>query len=397
MTQRCAAVVLAGGESRRFGTDKLAAQVDGRLLLDSAIAGLPEDAVVIVVGPQRPVERAVRFVREQPAGGGPATALVTGLAEALTVGADRIVVLPGDAPAAGRAAMLLLDALAAAPGVTAVVGTDATGFEQPLQLALLPEAAAALVEAAGPDRARGGSARSLVHRLTPPAVPHRLPTAEHWDIDTPEQLRAWSVRDSPAVQQIVDAVANLATRKCPVLLALDGASGAGKSLLASALALKVSATVVQGDDFYNPALALLTSHQRERIPDSEVAQTVFDWRRLRTEALEPLMRGESARYRPYDWAANDGRLGRAVDLAPADLIIVEGVYSSRPELADLVDLTVRVEVSERLRRQRLDERGNDVHRRSFWQRGEHYYFTRLRPPGSFDLHVQGGAEAEIRK
>ena len=64
-----AVVVLAGGQSRRFGADKLAAPVEGERLLDRAVAGLPDDAYMIVVGPE--------------VSGGPAAAMVTGLRTAL--------------------------------------------------------------------------------------------------------------------------------------------------------------------------------------------------------------------------------------------------------------------------------------------------------------------------
>ena len=76
-------VVLAGGESRRFGSDKLAADLDGRTLLDATLASVPAGLPVVVVGPARPVRRDVRFVREDPPGGGPAAALVAGLTAAL--------------------------------------------------------------------------------------------------------------------------------------------------------------------------------------------------------------------------------------------------------------------------------------------------------------------------
>lgn len=188
------AVVLAGGQARRFGADKLAAAVDGRPLLDQAIHGLPADLSVLVVGPERSVARAARFVREEPPGGGPAAAMVTGLAAALAAGATEIMVLPGDAPHAGRGVRLLLDVLHGDPSVTAVVGTDAGGFDQPLQLALRRSAARALIAAAGAGAGAGESARVLVNRLDPPAVRCRLPPDASYDIDTPEQLRAWTER-----------------------------------------------------------------------------------------------------------------------------------------------------------------------------------------------------------
>ncbi len=140
--RRVTAVVLAGGASRRFRPDKLAERVEGQSLLDQVLASLPEQvAAVIVVGPVRDVARPVIFTSEEPAGGGPAAALVAGLRRALDESSDAIVTLPGDAPLAGKAASILLSRLEGEPSIEAVVGVDASGREQPLQLALRPAAA----------------------------------------------------------------------------------------------------------------------------------------------------------------------------------------------------------------------------------------------------------------
>jgi molybdopterin-guanine dinucleotide biosynthesis protein A len=50
---RVTAVVLAGGASQRFPPDKLAQLVDDESLLDRALASLPEEFVVVVVGSAR--------------------------------------------------------------------------------------------------------------------------------------------------------------------------------------------------------------------------------------------------------------------------------------------------------------------------------------------------------
>ena len=110
------AIVLAGGESRRFGSDKLAADLGGRALLDHALDGLPAHTAIAIVGPERPMDRDVTFLREDPPGGGPAAGLIAGLTWALEAGAEVILVLPGDAPGAGRAANLLLAAVAQPAG-----------------------------------------------------------------------------------------------------------------------------------------------------------------------------------------------------------------------------------------------------------------------------------------
>ena len=188
-----AAVVLAGGESRRFGADKLDADLGEGSLLEHALAGVPVDADLIVVGPRRAVGRRARFVREEPAGTGPAAAMIAGLSVALGSAPDAILVLPGDAPGAGTAAMILLAALDADPEASIVMATDATGREQPLQLALRPAGAAALIMSAGESKGAGQSARALLGRLQPPPRPVALAEADHFDIDTVEDLDTWII------------------------------------------------------------------------------------------------------------------------------------------------------------------------------------------------------------
>ena len=383
------AVVLAGGRSRRFGTDKLRQRVDGRPLLDLAISQLPAGTEVVIVGPEAP--------------GGPAAALVAGLTRALPMHPDAIVVLPGDAPQAGLAAAELLARLCES-AVDAVVAVDPYGREQPLQLALRPSAAEALVTAAGPSRAVDGSARSLISVLD--ATRHPLSAAAVFDIDTPAQLRTWELRTSPAVEQVLAQLPGENTGKAAaaessigatfrvfsspgsaVVVALDGPSGAGKSTLAGALALRTRCVVVESDRFYSPDLG------REAPPgewsDAEVAARVIDWRRLRAEVLEPLRAGRPARFAPFDWAAYDGSPARPQTLGPAPVIVLEGVYSARPELADLVDLSVYVGAEPAERQTRLDTRPDAAAWREFWERGEQYYFSRVRPPESFDLQLRG--------
>jgi molybdopterin-guanine dinucleotide biosynthesis protein A len=181
-----AAIVLAGGEARRFGSDKLTADVDGRALLEVALDGLPRDWGVAVVGPLRPLARGVTFLLEDPPGGGPAAGLITGLIWALTTDVEAIITLPGDAPGGGRAAVLLRAELARQPR-DAVVGVDGSGREQVLQLALRPAAARLLVELAGPDRGHDQSVRRLVTSLTPARL--TLPDDLCADVDTVDQLR----------------------------------------------------------------------------------------------------------------------------------------------------------------------------------------------------------------
>ena len=73
------------------------------------------------------------------------------------------------------------------------------------------------------------------------------------------------------------------------------------------------------------------------------------------------------------------------------MIVLDGVYSARPELADLIDLAILVEAADdTVRRQRLLAREGAPfmdawHRR--WDVAEDYYFTHVRPRSSFDLVI----------
>ena len=93
-------VLLAGGASSRFGTDKLSARVGEHDLLSLTLSLLPPGHPVTVVGPERPLEpvvtdgpqgpspRTVTWVRESPAGSGPARAVHAGVAAALAAAPD---------------------------------------------------------------------------------------------------------------------------------------------------------------------------------------------------------------------------------------------------------------------------------------------------------------------
>lgn len=112
---RVGAIVLAGGRSRRFGRDKLAEPVDGRPLLDHAIARVlalgPETDVVVVTAPDAersaPVPDGVRRASDAVAGEGPLAGLLAGL-DALDEDVERVIVVGGDMPDLVPAVLALL-------------------------------------------------------------------------------------------------------------------------------------------------------------------------------------------------------------------------------------------------------------------------------------------------
>ncbi|WP_158540979.1 uridine kinase [Thiomonas sp. X19] len=167
-------------------------------------------------------------------------------------------------------------------------------------------------------------------------------------------------------------------------MALDGCSGVGKSTLARRLASLLDAVVIEGDDFYAGGV-----HLRDDTPAERVG-ACLDWRRQR-EVLINLHEGQVARHHAFDWDAFDGSLCAAEALiAPAPVVILEGVYSARPELSDLVDLRVFVNLNDVVRLRRLQARDGGIGAwEQQWIDAEAHYFEHVLAGLPFDLIITG--------
>jgi uridine kinase len=169
-------------------------------------------------------------------------------------------------------------------------------------------------------------------------------------------------------------------RACVV--AIDGRSGAGKSTLAAQLAEALGACVLDSDDFFAGGVAVRSDAPEDR------ARDCIDWKRQRP-VLAALRAGREASYTAFDWEAFDGRLEAEPTVAVAgSVVIFEGVYTARPELADLVDLRILLQVSEATRVARLLAREGSIGAwERQWHEAEEWYFTHVAPPRGFDVIV----------
>lgn len=189
MTETVSVIVLAGGTSRRFGSDKLAALLpDGRSVLDHCLLGMPSSWPLVVVGPPRVVPSSVagrvRFVQESPAGGGPLAGVAAGLAVVTgdVVTGDVVGVAAGDVPRAGDVLPLLAAALGSDPSVAAAVLRDAGGQANPLLAAYRVKDLRDAMPSS-PANLPARTLLSLAHVLVRPGF-------DVFDIDTPADLAA---------------------------------------------------------------------------------------------------------------------------------------------------------------------------------------------------------------
>ena len=127
----------------------------------------------------------------------------------------------------------------------------------------------------------------------------------------------------------------------PLVVAVDGRGGAGKSTLAERL--------------------------RRTVPGSEVVHTddvawnhaYFDWGGLLVEhVLQPLHRGEAVTFRPPAWAEH-GRPGAIRVAAGADVVWVEGTGIIREQCAPWLDASIWVQGDLDEQERRLAARDGD--------------------------------------
>ena len=148
-----------------------------------------------------------------------------------------------------------------------------------------------------------------------------------------------------------------ATGRALVLVGLGGHGAAGKSTLARAVP---GAQIVQTDAFWDGR--------------------GFDLARLRREVLDPLTRGEPARYEAHDWVAGTSAGTRTV--TPRGTVVVEGVCALHRDLRDAYQVRVWVEAPREARLARAVARDGEGAREAWeqvWLPSEERYVARDDP------------------
>lgn len=183
----------------------------------------------------------------------------------------------------------------------------------------------------------------------------------------------------PALQVIGKALRE--TDK-PVLVAVDGRCGSGKTTFAARCAQVFDdCSVLHMDDFFLPP----DKRTPERLaqPGGNV-----DYERAEEELFAPLSRSEAAAYRPFDCAAGD--FGGMIGVPCARLNIVEGTYALHPTLAKYAQVKVFFTCSPQAQLARLERRETAEKLEQFrekWIPLEEAYFTSLSIEGLCDVTI----------
>lgn len=161
-------------------------------------------------------------------------------------------------------------------------------------------------------------------------------------------------------------------RRPPLVLGIAGGSGSGKSTIARSVleALAPGQGILLQQDHYYRSQAHLPAAERAGVNYDHPDALELD---LLTSHLDALRTGETIERPTYDFTIHD-RLKEGIHLAPAPVIVVEGILvladerlRSRFEVKLFVDTDPDIRVMRRIRRD-IEQRG-----RTFAQVRKQYY------------------------
>ncbi len=156
------------------------------------------------------------------------------------------------------------------------------------------------------------------------------------------------------------------------IIAIEGGSASGKTTLAGILAEVYDCNVFHMDDFF------LRPEQRTPERFAEIGGNV-DRERFAEEVLEPLKRGETVCYRPFDCGA--WALGDPITVEPKKLTVIEGVYSMHPNLEECYDCSFYLDIDAEYQKERILKRNPPALAKRFfeeWIPLENRYFEGMR-------------------
>jgi len=174
-------------------------------------------------------------------------------------------------------------------------------------------------------------------------------------------------------------IEKLLQQKNKVIIAIEGSSASGKTTLGKVLEQRYECNVFHMDDFF------LQLEQRTKERLSEPGGNV-DRERFLEQVLFPLKRNETIQYRRFD--CSTFTILPAVEMVPRRLNVIEGAYSTHPAFGKYYDLSVFLDITPELQKERILKRNADKKAERFfkeWIPMEHRYFEKFDVKKSCDV------------
>jgi uridine kinase len=194
-------------------------------------------------------------------------------------------------------------------------------------------------------------------------------------------LTEWCRMSQPPLTEIVDELRRRRHSATPLLIAIEGFGGSGKSTFAAALKDALgSAHVVSIDDFI----------VKEKIT-APWEQGAFDRERLEAQVLRPASDHQRVGYQRLLWDTNT--LSDPIVAPAVDYLIVEGISSYHPDIAHYYSYKIWIDTPIDIARERGRARDGDnenAQHWDLWAQNDLSYQRRFHPELAADLIVSNG-------
>lgn len=157
------------------------------------------------------------------------------------------------------------------------------------------------------------------------------------------------------IEQIAEQISKDKSRVWPVLIAVEGFGGSGKTTFANKLAdILGDAYVINIDDFI----------VKEKLAESSWDKGAFDRERLEEEVLAPITAGKSATFRKLIWSANE--LSAPVSVPDTKYLIIEGIASYHPKIARYYTYKIWIDTPMEIAKERGHARDGSNENAAHW-------------------------------
>lgn len=185
------------------------------------------------------------------------------------------------------------------------------------------------------------------------------------------------------VEEIVSRITRVAPAHNPILIAIEGHGGAGKTTFADKLVKELGdAYIISIDDFI----------VKEKLTEPSWDKGSFDRERLEKQVLRPLKSGETARYQKLIWT--DNVLSDYVEVPKVRYIIVEGISSYHPSIAHYYDYKIWIDTPIAIAKERghaRDGSNENAQHWDLWAANDLRYQERYHPELNADFILNNEA------